>query len=144
MTRSAGSGQGISQQEAFDRIRLLRSPNIGPVSYGQLLRRFGSAGDALAALSELARRGSRDYRPAASRQVEDEIASVRKAGARYVFHDSADYPALLREIESAPPILTVRGELALAERPCVAIVGARNASAAAVKLARDFAGCCAL
>ena len=138
MTRSAGSGQGISQQEAFDRIRLLRSPNIGPVSYGQLLRRFGSAGDALAALPELARRGSRDYRPAASRQVEDEIASVRKAGARYVFHDSADYPALLREIESAPPILTVRGELALAERPCVAIVGARNASAAAVKLARDF------
>jgi DNA processing protein len=46
---------------------------------------------------------------------------------------------LLRELESAPPILTDRGDIALASKPCVAIVGARNASAAAVKLARDFA-----
>lgn len=139
MILSADRGQGISQQEAFDRIRLLRSPNIGPVSYGQLLRRFGTAGEALAALPDLARRGSRDYRPAASGKIEDEIASVRKAGARYLFHDLPDYPRLLTEIEGAPPILIVRGEVRLAAGPCVAIVGARNASAAAVKLARDFA-----
>ena len=49
------------------------------------------------------------------------------------------HPDLLARLEGAPPILTVRGEIALAARPCVAIVGARNASAAAVKLARDFA-----
>jgi DNA processing protein len=49
------------------------------------------------------------------------------------------YPELLGQIESAPPILTVRGDPQLAARPCVAMVGARNASAAAVKLARDFA-----
>ncbi|HNN57126.1 MAG TPA: DNA-protecting protein DprA, partial [Novosphingobium sp.] len=47
----------LSQEEAFARIRLLRSPNIGPVSYHQLLRRFGSAIAALAGLPDLAARG---------------------------------------------------------------------------------------
>ncbi|MBO0749416.1 MAG: DNA-processing protein DprA [Porphyrobacter sp.] len=129
----------LTQDEAFARIRLLRSPNIGPVSYAQLLHRFGDAQKALEALPDLAARGGRDYRPAARERIEDEVAAVRRAGGRYLFHDSPDYPALLGEIEGAPPILTVRGELSLASRPCVAMVGARNASAAAVKLARDFA-----
>lgn len=129
----------LSQDEAFARIRLLRSPNIGPVSFRQLVRRFGDARAALDALPELAGRGGRAYRAAPQARVEDEIAAVRKAGARYLFHDSPEYPPLLREIESAPAILTIRGDVALASRPCVAIVGARNASAAAVKLARDFA-----
>lgn len=71
--------------------------------------------------------------------MEREIAAVRKAGARYLFHDGPDYPALLAELESPPPILTVRGDTALLQRPSVAVVGARNASAAAVKLSRDFA-----
>ncbi|OYW45105.1 MAG: DNA protecting protein DprA [Sphingomonadales bacterium 32-68-7] len=131
--------EGLAQDEAFARIRLLRSPNIGPVSYAQLLRRFGDARAALDALPDLAARGGRDYRPAPAEAVEAEIAAVRRAGARYLFHDSPDYPPLLAELESAPPILTWHGDLALAAKPCVAIVGARNASAAAVKLARDFA-----
>lgn len=129
----------LSQDEAFTRIRLLRSPNIGPISYAQLLRRFGSAVQAIDALPDLAARGKRDYRPAPAARVEDEIAEVRRSGARYLFHDSPDYPPLLGEIDGAPPILTVKGDTALAAKPCVAMVGARNASAAAVKLARDFA-----
>lgn len=130
----------LSQEEAFARIRLLRSPNIGPVAYRQLLGRFGTAQAALTALPDLAGRGGANYRLADERRVADEIAAVRKAGARYLFHDSPDYPALLAELDSAPPILTCRGDAALAARPCVAVVGARNASAAAVKLARQFAG----
>jgi DNA processing protein len=133
------SGADLSQEQAFARIRLLRSPNVGPVSYLQLLRRFGDAVTALEALPDLAARGGRPYRLASARQVEDEIAAVRKAGARYLFHDSPDYPALLRQIESAPPVLTAKGEEALVQRCCVAVVGARNASAGAVKLSRDFA-----
>ncbi len=129
----------LSQEEAFARIRLLRSPNVGPVSFRQLLRRFGSAEAALEALPDLAGRGGVAYRPAPADRAAREIAAVRAAGARYLFHDSPDYPPLLAELDSAPPILTYRGEVALARRPCVAIVGARNASAAAVKLARQFA-----
>lgn len=128
----------LSQAEAFARIRLLRSPNIGPVSYAQLLARFGTAADALDALPDLARRGKEAYRPAPAERIEREVEAVRKTGARYLFHDQPDYPALLGELESAPPILTCRGDLSLAARPSVALVGARNASAAAVKLAREF------
>ncbi len=129
----------LSRQEAFARIRLLRSPNIGPVSYAQLLRRFGNAVSAVEALPDLAGRGGAAYRPAPEERIEREIAAVRRAGARYVFHDAPEYPPLLAKVEASPPILTARGDAALAVRPCVAIVGARNASAAAVKLARDFA-----
>lgn len=139
MASVAAQAPALAQDEAFARIRLLRSPNIGPVSYHQLLRRFGTARAALDALPELGAKGKRQYRAAPSSRIEDEIAAMRKAGARYLFHDMADYPALLKEIEGAPPILTVRGDLSLAAKPCVAMVGARNASAAAVKLARDFA-----
>ncbi|WP_336986700.1 DNA-processing protein DprA [Altererythrobacter aquiaggeris] len=139
MKPAADSKTGLTQDEAFARIRLLRSPNIGPVSYAQLIRRFGSAAQALGALPDLAARGKREYRAAAKDQIEREIGEVRKAGARYLFHDMAEYPALLGQIDSAPPIITIRGDASLAARPCVAMVGARNASAAAVKLARDFA-----
>ena len=124
----------IEQDEAFARIRLLRSPNVGPISYAQLLRRFGTAQAALEALPNLAARGNRDYRPAPRERIEREVAAVRTAGARYLFHDMPGYPELLGQAEGAPPILTVRGDPQLASRPCVAIVGARNASAAAVKL----------
>lgn len=139
-------GQALSQEEAFARIRLIRSPNIGPVSYGQLLRRFGSARAALDALPDLAGQGGqggqgsrRRYTLASTDLIEREVAAVRAAGARYLFQDSPDYPALLAQLDSAPPVLTCRGDIALASKPCVAIVGARNASAAAVRLARDFA-----
>ena len=132
--------EALSQAEAFARIRLLRSPNVGPVSYRQLLHRFGTAEAALAALPDLVRRGGNGYTPASEDRIAGEVQAVRSSGARYLFHDSPDYPPLLAELEGAPPILTCRGDAALAQRPCVAIVGARNASAAAVKLARMFAG----
>jgi DNA processing protein len=128
----------LSQPEAFARIRLLRSPNIGPVSYRQLLRRFGSAVAALEALPDLAARGGTTYRVASEQHVAEEIQAVIRRGARYLFHDGADYPTLLAESEGAPPILMAKGEGSVAALPAVAIVGARNASAAAVKLARDF------
>ena len=130
---------GLTQIEAFARIRLLRSPNIGPVNYRQLLARCGNAVAALEELPELGSRGKRQYRAAPKGQIEDEIAGIKAAGARYLFHDQPDYPALLVALDSAPPIITMRGNLALASKPCVAMVGARNASAAAVKIAREFA-----
>lgn len=138
MIAGEGRSTGLSQEEAFARIRLLRSPNVGPVTYRHLLTRFGDGVSAIAALPELAGRAGRAYTPAPERRIHDEIASVRKAGARYLFHDSPDYPPLLDESDGAPPILTCRGEASVVGRPCVAVVGARNASAAAVRLAREI------
>lgn len=134
----------LARDEGLARIHLLRSPNIGPVTYAQLLRRFGDARAALEALPELAARGGMGrkaarYRPVTRAEIEDEVAAVKLLGARYIFHDGPEYPPLLRQVEGAPPILIVRGEAALARRSPVALVGARNASAGAARLARDFA-----
>nr|WP_277754192.1 DNA-processing protein DprA [Porphyrobacter sp. GA68] len=129
----------MTQAEAFARLTLLRSPRIGPISFRQLLARFGTAEAALEALPEIGGRGGQPYRAAPRATVEAEVAATRRAGAKYLFHDQPDYPRLLAEVDSAPPIITYRGDLSLADGPCVAVVGARNCSAAAVKLARDFA-----
>ena len=133
----------ISQDEAFARIRLLRSPNIGGTTYLQLLARCGDAGSALASLPEMASRGDaaarkRAYHPASEATISAEIAAVKRAGARYIFHDSPDYPPLLRMADGAPPILIARGQAALARALPVAIVGARNASASAVRMAESW------
>lgn len=137
---AGGPARGtLSQEEAFARIRLLRSPNVGPVSYRQLLARFGDAVTAVEALPQIAGRAGRPYSAAPERRVHDEIAAVRKAGARYLFHDSPEYPPFLNDADGAPPILTFMGDVSIALRPCVAMVGARNASAAAIRFARDIA-----
>ena len=122
------------------RLRLLRSGNIGPVSYTQLVARFGSAQAALDAIPDLARRGGgRPARLASVAEIEREIECVAALGAHYLFRDDAAFPALLAEIDGAPPALVVKGDPALLERPAVAIVGARNASAAACRFARQLA-----
>ena len=122
------------------RLRLLRSANIGPITYRQLLARFGTAEAALEALPMLAvRGGGRPPRIADADGVRREIARVETLGARYLFLDDPDYPALLAETDSAPPALIVRGRIELLARECVALVGARNASAAACRFARQLA-----
>lgn len=122
------------------RLRLLRSANIGPVTYRQLIARYGNAEAALEALPMLAARGGgRAPAIADIGAIRREIARVEKLGARYLFLDDPDYPPLLAELESAPPALILRGRLELLRRTCVAMVGARNASAAACRFARQLA-----
>ncbi|NLS28704.1 hypothetical protein S2M10_37150 [Sphingomonas sp. S2M10] len=122
------------------RLRLLRSANVGPVTYAQLIARYGSAEAALEALPMLAARGGgRAPQIADAGAVRREIAAVERLGARYLFLDDPAYPPLLAELENAPPALIVRGDAALLARPCVAMVGARNASAAACRFARQLA-----
>ena len=135
---------GLTREEGIARIRLIRSPGVGPVTWHHLLARHGSARAAMEALPELAAQGSlrtrgKAYQPFTREAVEAEMAAVRAAGWRYVFHDSPDYPPLLGQVEGAPPILIVRGQMALATRRPVALVGARGASAGACKIARDMA-----
>jgi DNA processing protein len=126
--------------DGFDKLRLIRSANIGPVTYFQLLARFGSARAALDAIPQLAARGGgKAVALADPKSVEAEMRAVEKLGARYLFVGEGLYPRLLSEIDTAPPALIVRGELSLLDRPAIAIVGARNASAAACRFARGLA-----
>ncbi len=127
-------------EDAIARLRLIRTPRVGPVSYRQLVARFGTAAAALDALPMLARRGGGEPLTVPSHgHVEREMAVTARLGARYLFIDDGDYPPLLAELENAPPALIVRGRTALLATRCVAMVGARNASAAACRFARQLA-----
>ena len=127
-------------EDLVDRLRLLRTPGIGPVTYRQLLLRFGTPREALAAVPDLARRGG-GKAPTLHRQAdaEREIVRVDKLGARFLTLGQGLYPSLLAELDDAPPLLIAKGDLNLLDRQAVAIVGARNASAAACRFARGLA-----
>ena len=126
--------------DLIDRLRLIRTAGIGPIAFRQLLLRFGSASEALAAIPDLARRGGgRSPSLFARDAAEREIAAVEALGARYLSIGQGLYPRALAELENAPPLITVKGHTALLDRPLVAIVGARNASAAACRFARGLA-----
>ena len=129
-----------ASEDRIARLRLIRSDNIGPVTYFQLLARFGSAGAALDAIPDLAARGGgRAPKLVPRALVEREMEQVERLGARYLFLGQGLYPPLLAELESAPPALIVKGHLSLLEKPAIAMVGARNASAAACRFARQLA-----
>ena len=122
-----------------DRLRLIRSTNIGPVTYAQLIARFGTATAAIDAIPMLAARGGgRAPVLADPRMIDREMAMVDRLGAHFLFRDDPAYPPLLAELENAPPVLVLRGRMALLNRPAVAMVGARNASAAACRFAREL------
>ncbi|MGI4730400.1 MAG: DNA-processing protein DprA [Janthinobacterium lividum] len=131
---------GSAAPDAVARLRLIRTPRVGPVSYRQLVARFGTAAAALDALPMLARRGGGEPLAVPARGVvEREMAATERFGARYLFLDDADYPPLLAELENAPPVMILRGRAELLAGRCVAMVGARNASAAACRFARQLA-----
>ena len=126
--------------DLVDRLRLIRTPGIGPVAYRALVERFGSAGAAIDAVPDLARRGRGKIPQIVSlAAARDEIERVEAADARFIAIGEGDYPLALARIDNPPPLLTVRGDTALLARPLVAIVGARNASAAACRFARMLA-----
>jgi DNA processing protein len=124
-----------------DWLRLILSENVGPITFRQLINRFGSAGDALRALPELARRGglARPIRIYSAADAERDLERIEALGAELVAYGEDAYPPLLREIDSAPPLLCLKGRIALLSLPAVAVVGARNASALGRKLARQLA-----
>ena len=111
---------------------------MGPVTFFQLLSRFGNARDALTALPSLSlRAGGKKLRPPDT--IDEELEQVRRYGARIICACEPAFPTALKQFSPPPPLITVLGETNLFERRCVAIVGARQASAAGRKLARDIA-----
>ena len=131
----------LTDAQRFDWLRLIRSENVGPRTFRALINRYGGAGAALAALPDLARRGgaARQIRVATPEEIERELTAAREAGVRFVALGEPEYPPALRQIDSAPPILALRGRLEALQRPAVAIVGSRNASAAGLTFTERLA-----
>ena len=137
------TGTRLTDTQRLDWLRLIRSENIGPRTFHNLVAHFGSAAAAIEAVPDLARRGGgRAPKLCSQGAAETEMAGLSRIGARLIALGEPDYPAALAAADGAPPLLTALGETACLERPTIAIVGARNASAAgrtfASRLARDL------
>ncbi|MBT3306505.1 MAG: DNA-protecting protein DprA [Alphaproteobacteria bacterium] len=136
--------QTLSATERRDWLRLIRSDNVGPITFYKLLERFGSASASLEALPELARRGGgkKRIKVATLAAAEREIESLDKIGATLIARGEPNYPPLLGHIEDAPPLINALGHPHLLSKKAIAVVGARNASinglGFAEKISRDL------
>jgi DNA processing protein len=132
--------QLLTRAQRLDWIRLAQTENVGPQTFRSLISRFGGASAALEALPELSNHGGlrRPLRIFSADAAEAALARVDELGGSFVAAGERGYPPLLHFIAGAPPLLCVMGDLDLAELECVAIVGARNASAGGMRLARQL------
>ncbi|MFC3693616.1 DNA-processing protein DprA [Chenggangzhangella methanolivorans] len=135
---------GLSDAQRIAWLRLIRSENVGPRTFRNLVNHFGGAAAALEALPDLARRGGRTIHVCSTAEAEDELAECARRGVRMIALGEPDYPAILASTEGAPPLLAVAGAAGCFKRPMVSIVGARNASSAgrsfAQRLAHELGG----
>lgn len=125
-----------------DVLRLIRTLNVGPVTFFQLIQRFGTAAKALAALPDLSMRGGRKNPLVACplEAAERELEAAGKYGARFIMYGAPDYPALLHMLTDPPPVISVMGHPHVwHNRDMVALVGARNASAHGCQFAQKLA-----
>lgn len=139
---ATGRGRALSDRQRLAWLRLIRSENVGPVTFRELINHTGSAEAALAALPELSRRGGkRTIRIASQDEAEREVEALSRIGGRLRALGEHGYPPLLRHVDGAPPLISVLGsDDRLAESATIAMVGARNASLAGQKIASEIAG----
>jgi len=137
-------GIALTDRQRIAWLRLIRSDNVGPATFRDLINHFGSAEAALSMLPELSARGgaTRSIRIATEAEAYRELEAVQRFGARFVGIGEPDYPQALRQIDGAPPLLAVKGDLSVLNRPAVGIVGSRNASISGAKFAAMIARDC--
>ncbi|WGR74624.1 MULTISPECIES: DNA-processing protein DprA [unclassified Bradyrhizobium] len=135
------SNVDLTEADRIDRLRLIRSDNVGPRTFRSLVDHFGTARAALQRLPDLARRGgaARSGRICSADEAEAELAASRRRGIAWLAPGEDGYPARLATLDDAPPLLAVRGDRASLMRPMIAIVGSRNASGAGLKFAGQLA-----
>lgn len=129
------------RNNVVDWLRLYLTPHIGPQLFFQLVAQCGSVSGVLSEFALL-----RNHVPALSNtilvsqtQAEDQYAQCEALGVDVLLYDDKAYPLLLQSIDSAPPLFFVKGDMSLMQRPCVGMVGARNASVVSRKFAYQLA-----
>jgi DNA processing protein len=138
---TGSAGVRLTDEQRLDWLRLIRSENVGPRTFRALVNHYGGAQGALEALPDLARRGGAagPARICTREEAARELKAARLLGVTFVATGEPDYPRRLQMIDDAPPLIAVRGRLAALALPMVAMVGARNASAAGVRFAERLA-----
>jgi DNA processing protein len=152
----SGNGSGnVDEGAARERTKLAwlaltLTPGMGPRRVARAVDRLGQASRVFdASLTELESLGI----PAAAAQflfdgkaratAEDEANRIAEEGAMFITRGDAEYPQRLLEIFDPPPVLWVRGDVSLLQRPGIAVVGTRYptvyGSGMGEMLARDLA-----
>jgi DNA processing protein len=130
----------LSDSEKRARLRLIRTPNVGVVTFWELLDHFGSAADALDALPDFAKYGSRvsprTVPPISA--IDAELERAAASGMTLLAAGEPGYPPLLAQIQAPPPLLYAKGDTGVWNRPSIAVVGSRNASGAGLKFAGEI------
>ena len=137
-TTIPAQSQQLSDQQRLDWLRLMRSRGIGPVTFRDLINYFGSAGQAIDQLNGR-QFNKRKFQIASKQEALDELEKVERYGAHLVALNEPGYPRWLQSVDGAPPLLYVKGNLALSQQPALAIVGSRNASGAGLKFTNQLA-----
>ena len=126
-------------QDMIDALRLISTPNIGPITYNLLIARYGSVAEAIKQAPKLAERHGRAIKIAPISLAEQIIKASSQAGAQILIKGQDGYPERLAHYDDAPITLFANGHLSLLQKDMIAIVGARNASTNAIRLTADWA-----
>ena len=132
----------LSDEQRINWLMLIRSENVGPATFFDLINHFGTASAALEALPELARHGgtAAKIKVANRESVERELESAERIGASFIGMGEPGYPSILRGLSNPPPLICLRGSVAPGLNTGVGIVGSRNASISGLKLTGRIAG----
>ena len=117
-------------------LRLIRADNIGPTTFGKLIKHFGSVDRALgASVSELSKIDGIGYKSAEQIartrnkfDTEAELESAEKLGVWIISLDDERYPPVLKRIYDPPVVLYIKGSLSSSDNLAIAIVGTRRCS----------------
>lgn len=130
----SGSGNSLPYY-----LRLARTEGIGPVTFFGLLAKYGDAKSALEIVPKFnSASGKAKYKVPSQSQIETEIENTLKFGGKFLRVIDDEYPLTLSKITPPPPIISVVGNLSLLQKPMIGIVGARNASAIGIRMAREI------
>src|SRR5881398_922448 len=96
----------LSDEQRLDWLQLIRSDNVGPRTFRALINHYGGARAALKAVPDLARRGGAATARVYSRgDAERELMAAAGLGVSFVALGEPDYPARLKMIDDAPPLI---------------------------------------
>lgn len=118
-------------EETINILRLIRSENVGPRTFMNLINVFGSASEALDNIAEFSLRGGRSkpIKVFSKASAKQELELLEKNDARIISYKDPLYSELLKEIPDFPPILSYKGNISLLNsKKTISIVGARNSS----------------
>lgn len=131
----------LNDQQRFNWLRLIRTERIGPVTFRQLIQRFGSAQAAIEGLPQLAAKGGahKGIRLASESDIFNELEAAKKIGVVFIAMGEPEYPSALRHLENSPPMIAVLGDISALKQNCIGVVGSRSASTNGLAFARRMA-----